>query len=255
MDNRTLISGGNPHEKSMQIAEKILAYIKTNKIPPDKRLPSENKLAEQFGVNRNIVRTAYSHLCSQGYVTSVQGKGHFPARRARPLIYKHSSTIGFSEIFGKKYDEYENKIVSWTKTEVKPNELARFGLEEGEMIYRLRTLRLVKGEVIAVCYSNIPAKHVPDFEEHFENYESINRIFMENYGYEHPVCDSISVKAANANSDDLKYLGISENTPVITIASTFSTAQTGVIEYFIIHAAGDKFILNMDFKNEEKADD
>lgn len=251
MADYELIKDGNPHDISMQIAEKLLNYIKTNKLPPDKRLPSENKLAEKFGVNRNTVRTAYAHLCSQGYVRSVQGKGHFPVQKSRPLIYRHSSTIGFSEIFGKDSKEYENKIVSCTMSEIKPSEYARFGLGEGEMIYRLRTLRLVKGDVIALCYSNIPARHVPDFESHFDNYESINKLFMDTYGYEHPVCDSISVKAASATTDDLKYLNISENSPVITIASTFSTPQTGVIEYFIIHAAGNQFIFNMDFKSGE----
>ena len=246
---QNIMSSANPHDISMQIADKIMSYIKTNNIPPDKRLPSENQLAEKFGVNRNIVRTAYAHLSSQGYVRSIQGKGHFPMQKSHPLIYRHSSEIGFSEIFGKAQNEYENKIISWTLTDVKLSECARLGLSEEEQVYRIKTLRLVKGEVIALCFSHIPAKNVPAMEEHFENFESINRIFMEDYGYEHPVCDAISVKAATATADDLKYLDISENSPVITIASTFSTPQTGVIEYFIIHAAGSKFIFNMDFRN------
>ena len=114
------MSSANPHDISMQIADKIMSYIKTNNIPPDKRLPSENQLAEKFGVNRNIVRTAYAHLSSQGYVRSIQGKGHFPMQKSHPLIYRHSSEIGFSEIFGKDQNEYENKIISWTLTDVKP---------------------------------------------------------------------------------------------------------------------------------------
>lgn len=245
------IMQSDPHEISVQISNKILSYIRSNKLGPETKLPSENKLAQHFGVNRNIVRSAYARLCSQGYVRSIRGKGHYPVKKERPLIFRHSADIGFSEIFGKKPDEYENKIVSWTISENKHSEGIKLNLEEGELIYRLKTLRTIKGDTIALCYSHIPAKYVPDFESHFENFTSINKIFIDVYGYEHPVCDSISVKACTATADDLKYLNITENSPVISISSAFSTPETGVIEYFVIHARGDKFIFNMDFTNKD----
>lgn len=251
MPEREISIHDDPHDISLAIAAKLLNHIRTNKLGPDNRLPSENKLAEHFGVNRNIIRAAYAHLTSQGYVRSVQGKGHYPVKKSRPLIYRHSAAIGFSEIFGKDTDEYENKIISCTISDIKPSELSRFNLPEGEKIYRLKTLRTIKGEVIALCYSHIPAKNVPGLEEHFDNYTSINRLFMEVYGYEHPVCEAISVKAATATADDLKYLDLAENSPVISISSLFSTTDTGIIEYFVIHARGDKFIFNMDFSGKE----
>ena len=38
-------------------------------------LPSENSLADEFGISRNTVRKALQYLASQGYVQAMQGRG------------------------------------------------------------------------------------------------------------------------------------------------------------------------------------
>ncbi|MBO5068791.1 MAG: GntR family transcriptional regulator [Roseburia sp.] len=238
-------------KNALFIANQILKYIKQKNVGENTRLPSENTLAELYGVNRNVVRAAYSHLRSQGYVHSVKGKGYYPVKRTRPLIYQHRADIGFSEIFRKNSSEYENILINWKLSEIKESECQLSGLPVGEKIYRLKTLRSMKGKVFALCYSTIPQKHVPGLELHFENYQSINKIFMDDYGFSHPVCDSISIKAQAPAADDMKHLGIPENIPILSIACCFSTPETGVIEYFVIHARSDMFTFHMDFKQEE----
>ena len=236
---------------ALSIANQILRYIRQKNMDENTKLPSENSLAERYGVNRNVIRSAYSHLRSQGYVRSVKGKGYYPVKRTRPLIYQHRADNGFSEIFSKKSSEYENILVTWKLSEIRENECQLLGLPMGEKLYRLKTLRSMKGKTFALCYSTIPQRHVPDIEQYFEDFQSINKIFIDNYGFSHPVCDSISIKAVAPAADDIKHLEIAENIPILSVACCFSTPETGVIEYFVIHARSDMFTFNMDFKQED----
>lgn len=237
------------HEKIsyMKISNYVMKYIKQNNLKDNDKIQSENQLAEKFGVSRNVVRTAFSHLRSQGYIYSIKGRGFFVQKAMKPLIFKHSSEIGFSEILGKSSSEYDNKLISWTKQKAKAFEITKFGLDENENVYHLKTLRIIKDIKFAICYSSIPEKYVKNLESHFENYQSINKIFMDNYGYNHPSCDSITIEAAIPTPEDIKYLNNAENVPILNVACTFSTESTGVLEYFIIHARSDIFKFNMNF--------
>lgn len=236
---------------AVEIATRIRKYIRQNNLGENSKLPSENKLAEMFHVDRNVIRAAYAHLRSQGDVYSVKGKGYFPIKKTRPLIYQHRSDIGFSEIFSKNRSEYENVLVSWRLSPVTEAEANRLHLPVGEPVYRLKTIRRMDGKVFAVCYSTLPQKFVPDMEQYFDEYKSVNEILMEKYGYSHPVCDSISIVAAVPSVDDIKYMQMAEHIPILSISCCFSTPQTGLLEHFVIHARSDMFAFNMNFKQEE----
>ena len=138
-------------EKQREIVNYILRYIKQNKLRGDAVLPSENSLAKEFDVNRNVVRTAFSHLRSQGYVYSIKGKGFFVAEHSKPLVYKHSATIGFSEIVGRDFAGYQNKLISCTRKLAQPVECVKLNLEPEDKVYHLKTLRSIKGVPFAVC--------------------------------------------------------------------------------------------------------
>lgn len=236
-------------EIKRSIADYVLKYIKQNKLKDDAVLPSENILARQFKVNRNVVRTALAHLRSQGYIYSIKGKGFFVAKRVKPLIYKHSATIGFSEIVGRQFTDYENTLIACSKSKAKPSECIRLNMTAEENVYRLKTLRSVKGVNFAVCYSSIPEKHVYHLEQYLDDYRSINDIFVNHYGYDQPTCDSITIEAVNPNAELLKYFDMPDGVPILSIGCMFSTEATGPLEHFVIKARSDLFKFTMDFNS------
>lgn len=65
-----------------RIAAQILQAIVDDRLKPGDRLPTEQALADSFGVSRNVVREAISRLRSDGIVQSRQGVGAFVARTA-----------------------------------------------------------------------------------------------------------------------------------------------------------------------------
>jgi DNA-binding FadR family transcriptional regulator len=69
----------SPHLPA-RVASQVAAAIAEGRWKPGERLPTEQALAEAFGVSRNVVREAVSRLRADGLVQSRQGVGAFVAR-------------------------------------------------------------------------------------------------------------------------------------------------------------------------------
>lgn len=63
----------------LQIADELKESIRSAKISPGEKLPSEATLMSQHGVSRTVARQAISRLREDGYAISHQGKGSFAA--------------------------------------------------------------------------------------------------------------------------------------------------------------------------------
>lgn len=78
-----------PERLSDRLAALLKQRIESGSLSPEERLPTEQKLAEQHGVSRTVVREAVSRLKSMGLLTSRQGAGVFvsPLSQARALAF------------------------------------------------------------------------------------------------------------------------------------------------------------------------
>lgn len=62
---------------SQSISNALMEMIENGTYPPGSRLPTENELAQQFGVSRSPIREALSMLKAAGLVHSRQGGGNY----------------------------------------------------------------------------------------------------------------------------------------------------------------------------------
>lgn len=78
-----------PERLTDKLAGLLMQRIESGELAPDERLPTEQRLSEQFGVSRTVVREAVSRLKSIGLLTSRQGAGVFvaPRHQARALAF------------------------------------------------------------------------------------------------------------------------------------------------------------------------
>jgi GntR family transcriptional repressor for pyruvate dehydrogenase complex len=60
-----------------RIVEELKQRILSGEIAPGEKLPGENRLVEEFGVSRTVVREAVSRLQAAGLVETFQGRGSF----------------------------------------------------------------------------------------------------------------------------------------------------------------------------------
>jgi GntR family transcriptional repressor for pyruvate dehydrogenase complex len=61
----------------MEVSARLEKMILSGIYKPEEKLPSEQALANEFGVSRNVIREAYKSLMERGLVAVKQGKGTF----------------------------------------------------------------------------------------------------------------------------------------------------------------------------------
>lgn len=77
-----------------QLASNILQRIRSGALPPGTRLPTVRQFAEQLGVTRLTVHSAYAELQAGGWVEATVGRGTFVAERIDTLLTTPASTLG-----------------------------------------------------------------------------------------------------------------------------------------------------------------
>lgn len=75
LEGRTLSGRLQRESLSAQVARELADLVETRSLGPGELLPSENWLAENFGVSRSVIREALKSLAGQGVVDIVNGKG------------------------------------------------------------------------------------------------------------------------------------------------------------------------------------
>ncbi|NTW97620.1 MAG: GntR family transcriptional regulator, partial [Oscillochloris sp.] len=69
-----------------QLIAGLQQRIRSGALPPQTRLPTVRQLAQQLGVTRLTVHSAYAELQAGGWVEATVGRGTFVARRIEELI-------------------------------------------------------------------------------------------------------------------------------------------------------------------------
>jgi GntR family transcriptional regulator, transcriptional repressor for pyruvate dehydrogenase complex len=80
-----------------QVTESLTRNIRENKFP-DAQLPSEQAMAEGFGVSRTVIREAVSRLKAEGLIDTRQGRGAFV--RADSLDVPFRFDLNSSDLLG-----------------------------------------------------------------------------------------------------------------------------------------------------------
>ncbi|WP_271399357.1 GntR family transcriptional regulator [Salinicoccus roseus] len=93
------------------IRNAIQERIMNNELKPGDTLPSENVLADEFGMKRIVVRNALVQLEKMGLLDSRQGVGRF-VKEKRPVIeLDMSGRRSFSDKMREQGVDYESKVI------------------------------------------------------------------------------------------------------------------------------------------------
>jgi DNA-binding GntR family transcriptional regulator len=82
MPARTTVDPESATPVYVQVAEILRTRIESGELVPDRPVPSEAQLQQEFGVARGTARKGIALLREQGLVVTVRGRGSFvsPAR-------------------------------------------------------------------------------------------------------------------------------------------------------------------------------
>lgn len=135
-----------------RIARELAGEIRSKRLPPFAKLPSEAQLMERFGVSRVTVRQALRKLAEAGLVISRQGKGVFVAG----VVVNQELTAlrGFYDSLLAQGHDPRSTVLDFecVRSTVSNPELQRFEYD----IYRFRRLWRIGEMPVAVAEASIP---------------------------------------------------------------------------------------------------
>jgi len=143
----------------LQLREIIRNKIEDGEYMPGTAIPSENKLAETFGINRVTIRNAVDALVHEGLLRRVQGKGVFVVGKKNELsIEEHA---GFESKAEKSDSRLTVKELQKTIREAGNKYANLFNLELEDEIYYIRQMQYLNGVETSIEEYFIPKQILP----------------------------------------------------------------------------------------------
>jgi GntR family phosphonate transport system transcriptional regulator len=131
-----------------QIRDRLKQQILEGGFSPGQRLPTENDLARQFGVNRHTVRRAVSGLVDAGLMRVEQGRGMFVQENV--LFYPIGRRTRFTESVERQNRSRGRRILSADVQKADAHVADALGMLRGRAVIVLRALQEVDGRPVSL---------------------------------------------------------------------------------------------------------
>ena len=146
----------------LQLREIIRNKIDDGEYMPGTAIPSENKLAETFGINRITIRNAVDALVNEGLLRRVQGKGVFVVGKKNELsIEEHAGFVG--DVI-RNDSRVSIKELQKSEREAGNKYANLFGLELEDEIYYIRQMHSLNGIETSIEEFFMPKKILPSLD-------------------------------------------------------------------------------------------
>ena len=175
------------------------------------RLPTERVLGQQLGVSRATVRRAIAELALRGLVERPERRRAFVA--GEPLSEPPNALLSFTEL-GRRGGRVASSPL--LERDVRPASILEadgFGIQPGEPLLRLRRLRLLDDEPIAIDEALVPLELVPRLADGDVDDASLYAELAE-AGFE-PTTAEYDVMATAVQDPDATLLGLAPGTPAL----------------------------------------
>gem|GEM_PF-141575 len=218
-----------------QLAELLLRQIREGSFSAGEKIPSENVLAQKFGIGRPTVRQATELLIGRGYLERRRGSGTFV--RDQEGAVDLFSLGGTLSSFHQKGITLETTIVEPIRsvTEVRADHV--FLNRES---FRLQRLGKVEGEPVLLETFWFDPAVFPGLPEHELEGRSLSEIVLDAYGAEATGAHQ-EFRVAALSSESAALLQMERSEAVLEVARTihFQSALSGV--FALMHCRSGRF--------------
>jgi GntR family transcriptional regulator len=212
-----------------QIEDWLAGEITVGRLVPGDRLPAEQDLAAWFGVSRMTLRHALGELARRGLVTKAVGRrgGTFVA--AAKLEQDLTTLTSFSEQLRRGGMVAGARVLSATARPAGPAAAAALGLDERDLLFGVRRLRLADGKPIAVEHSRFPAALFPGLlDERLDG--SLYELLEVKYG-QRPYRARESLEPVTAGAREAEALGAAAGAPLMLVERTAYSRSGQALEF------------------------
>jgi GntR family transcriptional regulator len=222
-----------------QIAEQVRRMVRENRLTPGQGFYSEGQIARMLGISKMPVRQAFQKLRSEGFLIVARGK--------RPVIgvgrvpWDFQELRGFSEEMRRRGLVPSAKVLSNETIDFCTQEVSKaLQLKDGEKVYRLRRLRFVNGEPVAVVTSHLPEKIFPGIEQQDLDKQSLYHVIEHVYKRSLHWAEEI-IGAVTATEDEADVLETEVGAPLLVVKETTFDVNKTPIEYSVSFLRADRY--------------
>jgi len=219
------------------IKQYICQKIESGLWEQNKKVPSENELAEQFSVSRMTARRALQELTEQGVLVRSQGAGTFVATfKSQSSILEIRSIA--DEIFERGH-HHHSKTIALKKVKVTSELAILLNVTASGDVYYSELLHFENEEPIQLEQRYVNSLLVPDYIE-----QDFNQITPHEYlTLEAPLTEAThEIEAILASQPVAEQLQISPTKPCLQVKRR-TWSNNGVVSLAILTSPGDKYRL------------
>ncbi|MGG4167827.1 GntR family transcriptional regulator [Rossellomorea vietnamensis] len=208
-----MVNKNSPLPLYYQLEEHLNHLIQSEELKPGDALPSERELAESFKISRMTVRQAITNLVNKNVLYREKGRGTFVSHRK--IEQSLQGLTSFSEDMKSRGLEPGNKLLHFEISPATEDIRELLSLEEEELVYTTKRIRLANGEPMALETSYIPVKLLPGLNQEILEKSLYHYIERElNLRISHA---TQSVEAALVTEAVTKHLKVKSGEPVLFI--------------------------------------
>ncbi|ARU57971.1 transcriptional regulator, GntR family protein [Oleiphilus messinensis] len=230
-------NAASPQPLYIQIKEVLKKQILEGQYQPHERLPSENKLMQEFQVSRITVRQALRDLTAEGLIFSSQGKGTF-VNKPKAVQDVHRLE-GFGEAMTAKGYDTAARLIS-IKTIPGPRAVTEaLKLKNKSPVVEVKRVRLLNGEPISIDTSYFPES----IGQHLYDRDLTGDIFpMLEQQLGTPLGSAdIRLEARIAESDIAELLAIEVGNPVMWVQRLTLNTAGHPVDFEYLSIRGDAY--------------
>ncbi|MFA3790205.1 histidine utilization repressor [Aliiglaciecola sp. SL4] len=227
----------------IKIKSHLLARIEDGSMQHGDKVPSENKLAEQFNVSRMTARRALTDLVNEGILLRSQGLGTFVSDQ-RPMSSMLEINSIDDEVLARGHS-YANKVICQNQIPATAHQANSLGLAIDDPVYHTQIIHLENNIPIQLEDRLVNPKYAPEYIAQDFNKITANR-YLNKVA---PLTEAEHVIEALLPAEEIA-LALSVNTqqPCLLISRRTFSAK-GIVSFANLYHPGNRYRLggHLDF--------
>lgn len=208
---------------------------------PGDQLPSDNELAQRFGVSRMTARHGTQRLAQEGLLYRVSGVGTFIAQTP---IHRHVSQFqSFTEEMRSRGLEPHSKVLEARVRRGTEKETVGLRVRPGDRVVHIRRIRLASGIPIAVQSAVLQLGCAPVLQDDLAR-SSLHEL-LRGIGRA-PAYAQGGLSAVPADQEHAELLGLEEGAPLLLEVLTVFDPDGEPIEFAETRYAGGRYVFDIE---------
>ena len=228
-------------DKETRILDELMGKISSKQFKAGQKLPSENELANHYGVPRMTVRAALTKLEERGHIFSKQGKGRFLKEESIQIQLHLTGKVSFTEKMEQAGYDLETRLAGCEKIGYDERIYRLLECGPADDVYRVSRIRFIDRQPIAIHNSYVSEKMFPEIATEGPGIRSMFAYYRR-HGHTEFAGSKTFLSVAFPTSAEQQLLQCKSMVPLLMVENDCIDEATGkVLEHSKILYRSDKF--------------